>query len=132
MVKKLPDRVSLKRKLWKVFSEYVRRKDADWQGFVRCVTCGKSLHWKEMDAGHYNPKTDGLAMYFEEKNVHPQCTYCNRFRHGNIQQYSLYLIRKYGPDVLKELDWKKNQLTSITEVDYIRLIDLYKNKLKEL
>ncbi len=122
----------LKKKLWEVFSIYIRRRDADKNGMVSCVTCGAKKHWKDLDAGHYNPKTDGLSMYFEEKNVHPQCTYCNRFRHGNCQPYALYLIQRYGPDILKELNWKKNQLTKITEIDYVRLIELYKYKIKEL
>lgn len=129
---KKPSHATLKKNLWKTFSEWIRRRDADWQGYASCCTCGKRMKWQELDAGHYNPKTDGLAMYFEEKNVHPQCTGCNRFRHGNLGKYALYLRKRYGDQILEELDWKSRQKTKITELDYERLIKYYKNKLKNL
>ena len=122
----------LKKKLWKIFSEYIRRSHADWQGMVTCVTCGKYMHWKEADAGHYHPRTDGLAMFFEEKNVHPQCNPCNRWRHGNLTKYALYLRKRYGEQILEELEWKQKQGTEIKYLDYLRLIEFYKNKLLEL
>jgi len=37
----------------KVFSRYIRRKYADKNGNVSCITCGVTKHWKEMDCGHY-------------------------------------------------------------------------------
>ena len=123
---------SLKDKFWKVFSEYIRRRDSDWQGMATCCTCGKVKHWKEMDAGHYNPKTDGLSMYFEEKNVHAQCNPCNRFGHGKLNNYAIFLRRKYGEQILEELDYKKRQFIKITEQDYERFIELYKDKIKNL
>ena len=41
-------RIGLKGKLDRLFSEYIRRRDAD-AGYCRCVTCGKLQHWREMD-----------------------------------------------------------------------------------
>jgi hypothetical protein len=48
---------------------------------------------------------------FEPLNIHPQCIRCNRWLHGNLGSYSLWLIRTYGPDILEtidtlERDWK--------------------------
>lgn len=122
----------LKRKLWKVFSEYIRRRDADWKGNISCCTCNKRMHWKESDAGHYIAKTAGLSIYFEEKNVHNQCTHCNRFKHGNQPKYALYLIDRYSPDILKELEWKSNQKVQIHDNEYKKLIEEYKEKIKKL
>lgn len=114
----------LKKKLWKVFSEYIRQRD---KGI--CISCGKIDDWKNTDAGHYIPKTAGLAVYFDEKNVNAQCTGCNRFRHGNLSQYALALRRKYGETILEELEWKRRLITKISVVDYVRLIDEYKKKI---
>lgn len=132
MGKKVKNIQTLKKDLWKVFSEWIRRKDADFNGYATCVTCGIRKHWKELDAGHYIAKTAGLSVYFEEKNVHPQCTACNRFRHGNLAQYALYLKGKYGDQILEELDWKRKQKAEIKLGEYIKLIEIYKTKLKNL
>ena len=121
----------LKKLLWKYFSIYIRKRDADKDGFVNCVSCGKRMHWKESSAGHYYPKTT-LSMYFEEKNVHNQCNGCNLFRRGNLQPYALYLIKRYGEEILKELEWKRRQLIQIHDNEYEKFILLYKNKIKSL
>lgn len=130
--KKSKDKSSAKKRLWIVFSLFIRQSYADWQGNVACFTCGIVKHWKEMDAGHYHPRTDGLSLYFEEKNVHPQCTACNRFRHGNLTMYAIALRRKYGESILEELEWKRRQKITITEDEYNEFIMVYKNKIKEL
>jgi len=85
-----------------------------------------------MDAGHYIPKTGGLSIYFDEKNVHCQCTYCNRFMHGNLAPYAIALRQRYGETILEELAWKKQQITKYTTQDYQYLIQVYKEKLKTL
>ena len=122
----------LKKKLWKVFSEYIRRRDADWKGYVKCCTCGKRMHWKEADAGHYKSKNQGLAVYFLEYNVHPQCTGCNRFRHGNLTSYAIYLQERYGDDILKKIEWSAHQHIKINSKEYENLIKLYKEKIRLL
>ena len=100
--------VALKKQLWTIFSKYIRIRD---DGV--CFSCGKKDDWKNTDAGHYVPKTAGLALYFDEKNVNCQCTACNRFRHGNLSQYALALRQKYGEKILEELEWKRRQITRI-------------------
>ncbi len=122
----------LKKKLWTAMSQYIRQRDADWQGMVACCSCGKVKHYKEMDCGHYHPRTDGLAMFFEEKNLAPQCSACNRFRHGNLARYAIYLIGKYGNGILEELEWKSRQRITISNTEYKRLIGVYKDKINSL
>lgn len=117
----------LKKKFWKVFSEYIRRRD---NGV--CISCGKKDEWKYTDAGHYIAKTGGLSIYFDEQNVHAQCTGCNRFRHGNLAQYALALRAKYGEQILEKLEWKRRQLIQIHNEEYKRLIEEYKSKIKLL
>lgn len=114
---------NLKAKLWKVFSEYIRQRD---KGV--CISCGKKDEWRNTDAGHYIPKTAGLSIYFDERNVNCQCTFCNRFRHGNLARYAIALRIKYGPNVLEELDKQQRQVRKITPAEYKELIDIYANK----
>jgi hypothetical protein len=119
----------LKADVWKVFSIYVRSKDKSFQDTVQCFTCDRTDHWKTMDAGHYIPKsTGGAGLYFHEKNVHPQCTGCNRFRHGNLTVYALRLQQKYGSEVLEELHSLRGQSWSKRELE--RLLIHYKDKIR--
>ncbi len=126
-----PSLARLKKILWDLFSKYIRNKYADEDGAVACFTCGRWDHWKNMDAGHYIPKSVSLALRYDERNVHPQCTACNRFRHGNLTQYALSLKKKYGADILEALDNDKHSISKYNRSELEEMIELYKNKLKE-
>jgi len=65
-------RKQLKAKLDKVFSIYIRKKHANHQGYVKCVTCGKTLHWEGAHAGHFQSRRY-LSTRWDEQNVAPQC-----------------------------------------------------------
>lgn len=117
----------LKKQLWGVFSEYIRQRD---DGV--CISCGKKDFWRKMDAGHYIPKTAGLTLYFDERNVNCQCTHCNRWMHGNLSDYAIALRRKYGEKILEELDAEKHTLKKIKNEEYKMLIEKYKTKTQEL
>jgi hypothetical protein len=122
---------ALKVKVWKVFSIYIRTREKTFQDTVSCFTCDRVDHWKTFDAGHYIPKsTGGAALYFHEKNVHPQCTGCNRFRHGNLTQYALRLQNRYGNKILTELDTLRGQPWSRKELE--RLLVYYTAKVKQI
>ncbi|MEK7578146.1 MAG: recombination protein NinG [Patescibacteria group bacterium] len=84
----------LLKKLWSLFSEYVRKKS---KGI--CFTCGIKGHYKSLDAGHYcHGRLD-----FDELNIQAQCTRCNRYLHGNLGIYAEKLIAKYGEAAIKDL-----------------------------
>lgn len=124
--KKTPN-AKLKKQLWGVFSEYIRQRD----GGV-CISCGKKNFWRKMDAGHYIPKTAGLSLYFDERNVNCQCTYCNRWMHGNLAPYAIALRKKYGEDILETLDREKRKTRKISDTEYRQLIEYYKQKTYEM
>jgi hypothetical protein len=96
---------NVKKNSWKLFSRYIRLKDADDNGFVKCVTCGTVKHYKEMHAGHYlHNKCD-----YDERNVHPQCIKCNHFLHGNGIEYHKYMLKTYSQDEIDILVLKANK-----------------------
>src|ERR1044071_431214 len=39
---------------------------------------------------------------------------CNRWLHGNLDSYSLWLIRTYGPDILETIDWLERDWKPLT------------------
>ena len=123
---------SYKNKLWGIFSQYIRRRNADAEGAVACFTCGRWDHYKNMDAGHYIARSLGLATYFHEQSVQVQCTACNRFRHGNLTQFAIKLREKYGDGILEELDSLRRQIRKISAREYENLINEYQDKLRGL
>lgn len=125
--KKSTPNAKLKKQLWTYFSQYIRRRD----GGV-CISCGKWDEWKNTDAGHFIPKTAGLSTYFDERNVNCQCTYCNRYMHGNLSRYALALTQKYGDGILKELDQQRQIKIRISNNEYVEMIEHYKKKINEL
>lgn len=117
-----------KKKLWKVFSLYIRTRDR-----YTCVTCGKVGEGSGIHAGHYITKSvGGLSLYFHEQNVHAQCYRCNIHLSGNWTAYREFILRKYGEEVDKELLELKNKgFVQYTAEDYKRMIEEYTLKLKD-
>jgi len=109
------------------YSYYIRLKYTNDQGFVSCVTCGKTVEPKEIQNGHYISRNN-LATRFLDKNCHPQCFHCNVVLKGNYPKYSLFLINKYGPDVLDHLDMIKRNKVNWGRFEYTVLINDYQLK----
>lgn len=83
------------KKAEKVFNAWVRNRDKD----KGCISCGGSVD----HAGHYFSAGSYSAMRFDETNVHGQCIGCNTFRHGNLIEYGLGIIKRYGKKYHEEL-----------------------------
>ena len=118
-------------RLDKVFSEYVRLRDSDSNGFVRCISCGKITFWNKSDCGHYVNRKH-LSTRWNEKNCNAQCRACNRFDEGNMIGYTKGLIKKYGGKVLGELELMKSQTCKLSDFEGELLIKHYRTKVKEL
>ncbi len=121
----------LKKKLWKIFSEYIRRKDADKDGMVACYTCGTVKHYKTLHASHFIPKSvTGLSLYFEPMAVKPACYRCNINLSGNWLSFEKHLTQEYGIDAVNEL--KHRATTIVKDFDYPGQIMVYLEKLAQL
>lgn len=121
------------KKLWKVFSEYIRRRDADENGICTCITCGLKRHYKQMDCGHGIGRQHWGTRY-NEKNNHAQCKRCNGFEGGKREVYEREVNKRYGPgtwDLLNLASKKAKKLTQfeidILEKHYRELLKKFKN-----
>lgn len=115
---------TLKKKLWTLFSRYIRQRDG------RCFTCGVIKDYKDLDAGHYHDKSvSNPELYFSEINVNAQCTSCNLYKSGNKDMYAYHLVQKYGSYILESLMQLKNKPVKWTAEDYEQKIKYYKDKL---
>lgn len=119
----------LKKKAWKLVSEYVRRSNADWKGDVRCVTCQKTMPWKEAQAGHFIQGRRN-AVVFDLRHIYPQCMPCNVFRHGNLIAYYPFMIKQVGEEVIEELKELNKHDKQFTRTELEVLIESLKEKIK--
>lgn len=123
--------MNYKDKLDRIFSEYIRLRDADNNGYIRCISCGKVVFWKDADNGHFINRKH-MSLRFSETNCNAQCRACNRFDEGNMTGYNLGMIKKYGQQVVDLLILAKNQANKISNTEYKILITHYKQKVKEI
>ena len=131
--KKKPKKLSAyKKKLDKLYSEYIRRRHADKEGYANCYTCGARHHWKKLQNGHYVRRSAGLSVYFLEENCRVQCFSCNIWRDGATDEFALHLQRECGDDILNWLNIQKHKQVKYSIQDYERMIEEYKVKIETL
>ena len=122
---------TLKRKMDKVFSEYVRRRLAGPNGMVACVSCGRVKRWQEQQAGHFVTRVR-LATRWDVENTHPQCSACNVLLRGNAVGYARWLENHYGPSIFATLDERSRQPRKYSRGDLQAMISEFQEKLKGL
>ena len=120
-----PTRKGLITKLDTIFSEYIRLRNANPNGFVECVTCGKVDHWKHMDCGHFMSRKH-LSTRWHEDNCQVQCKACNVFRYGEQYKYSLWLGSQKA-DMLHQLS---RETLKLYDHDLEDMIKIYKEKVE--
>ena len=115
----------------RVFSEYIRRRDAGATGYVRCVTCTTVKYWKEMDCGHFVNRNH-LSVRFDERNCHAQCPECNRFHGGEQHLHGIAIDQKYGTGTALLLQRVGRVPVGLDDIWYKYHISLYRKKVKDL
>lgn len=122
---------TLKKKVWALFSKYIRLRYADWDGIVQCYTCPKKKHWKQMQAGHgFGGRSNSIL--FEEKIVRPQCYGCNIMMKGNYDIFHAKLEKEYGFGILQEFIEIKRQTKQFTGEELKNLAKHYKQLCEQL
>ena len=125
-------RSTIVKKLDKIFSIWVRSKDADFHGYVDCYTCGVTKNWKyEIDAGHFMGRGK-YATRWDEQNVKPQCKKCNGFRSGEQYLFSKHLDKEYGDGTADWLVFESNQPARFTNDELLEKIKYYNELVKDL
>jgi len=124
---KKPTRSKLVKKLDTVFSQYIRRSNADNNGYCTCVTCNKTFHWKEIQAGHFMSRKH-YSIRWDERNVKPQCVACNVYRAGEQYKYSIFL----GKELSNVLYLQSKDIVKFTNYELENMINDYSERLKKI
>lgn len=118
----------LKRRLDKIFSEYIRRRDSDPDGYCYCVTCRRRMHWKEAHAGHFQSRAK-LSTRFHERNLAAQCCSCNSFHAGQQYAFGKAIDFKYGEGEADRLENLPKDGFKISTHEYELMITDYKARI---
>lgn len=110
-------------KTQKTFNKWVRERDKG----LPCISCGAA---NPEHAGHYFSAGHYSALRFNEVNTNAQCLACNYHKSGNLINYRIGLVRKYGEEKVLLLE-NSAQLRKVAKWDRYTLeaiIEEYKNK----
>ena len=88
-------RSTLVKKLDKVFSQFIRQRDANSKGICTCATCSKQLPIKEIHCGHFMSRRS-MATRWHPLNCASQCPSCNTFNQGRQYEFSKYIDKRFG------------------------------------
>ena len=124
---------SVKKKVWEVFSRYIRTRDClrttGCSSFGLCITCGKRYHFKLLQAGHFIAGRHN-ANLFSERGTHAQCYNCNINLRGNTLEYRRKIIEMYGAGADLELEEEARQIKKFSIPDLLELQEDFKKKIK--
>lgn len=126
---KTKKKVDYIKKLDTVFSQYIRLKYSDNNGYCRCISCGRLHYWKDIQNGHYMSRRY-MATRFSENNCRPQCVACNIYNQGNAQMYRRGLISQIGENNVDIIEMQAR--TGIKKYSDFELEVLIKHYQKEI
>lgn len=130
---------TLKRSLWAVFSQYIRKSYADpMTGYL--MTCdGQLKHWKETHCGHLfnnserNQSLGGNELWYYEHNFAPQSATGNYFNAGDsAKKYMLWAVKKYGQEEVERMQQMKERPREFTEEELQAKLEHYKREFAKL
>lgn len=115
------------------FNRWVRHRDVP--GFPpcdgitnTCVCCKKRVPMNKINAGHfYHGKNWMSAMH--ELNVWPSCIVCNFYLSGNLIEYSEFLRKAFGVEIIDQLRELRHTPWKPSRDDLERTIGEYEDKL---
>lgn len=113
------------------FSKFIRLRDADENGFIRCISCGRVVFWKDADCGHFI-KRQHMALRFNEQNCAAQDKRCNCFEQGNDIGFAEGLDKRYGPGTADKLRAMKNNTLHLSKFELSVIADHYRDEVMKL
>lgn len=123
--------VDLVRKLDKVFSAYIRLRDAMPNGCFRCISCGQIKRFENGDCGHYFSRTH-MATRWEPDNCNMECKGCNRVSADHLIGYRRNLVEKIGLDRVNRLEIMAHSSKHWLDFELQEKIDYFALEVKRL
>ncbi len=98
-------------------------------GFTDCIDCGKFLNKEthQIDACHFISRKRNSSLKYHLLNLHSGHNYCNTRNETHEHSYRIGLEKRYGKDVLNEIDglslkYPSIKLTAIEIFEKVTLV----------
>ena len=116
----------------RLFSLFIRQRDADGNGYCKCCTCGKLKSWRYLDCGHFIGRQHSGTRY-DEKNSNAQCKECNNkdWNQGEQFLHGRYIDNKYGLGTADKLNTLSKMECNRGWFDYSVIAQELLEKLKQ-
>ena len=121
----------LKNSLLRTIQKYCRLRDTGENWYWRCISCPKIRHWKWADWWHFISRAVNSTA-FDERNINLQCKECNWFKNWNTKAYRLWMIEKYGIEVVQEIEQKAGEIFQLDREWMWEQLNIYKEKVRVL
>lgn len=95
-----------------------------------CISCGR-FHQGANHGGHYRSRGSAPHLSLDPRNVHRQCAPCNVYLHGNLINFRIGLVNRYGLAYVEELEADQEPRHYKGE-DYDAIKAFYVQELKQL
>lgn len=118
--------------LWNEFSLYIKLVHSSDGKWCNCYTCDKPIEIGTIDCqgGHCFSKSANGNLYFDERAVRPQCSYCNCGEGGNHWIFNERLKQEIGLAAWNDMyENRKNQFKK-PRGWYIDQIQYYKDQIQ--
>ena len=73
-----------------VFSQFIRLRDSDENGYITCYCCGRVEYYTDCDCMHFQDR-DHMNTRFSEDNCKGGCRICNQRKDGNLRAFAEHL-----------------------------------------
>ncbi len=108
-----------------------RLEEADSDGYVSCVVCGVTKHYKDgMHGGHFISRAR-TATKLDERNVWPECARCNMPGGGHEAGWASFMVNRYGVEVVEELHALSRTTRKYYRDEVEDLINEFKERIKK-
>ena len=137
MAEKHKTKSELLREADRLFSQFIRNRDADKNGNIQCVGCGKVYNLEQVDKEgkkivqplHFIDR-GVYSLRFDEDNCHAGCSYCNLDMHLNkngfaYRRYLEFMNMTYGEEMVAEMTLAHRKINKITEQQLRTVIEHY-------
>lgn len=111
------------------FSHYIRLRDADDNGYITCIYCGKKIKWNQSVLCHYIKRRHEFTRW-DEVNCNAGCQSCNN--EDDLEKYASGIVKKWGALSLEKLISKKHISHKFLKHEKREIHEHYKKELKEL
>lgn len=110
-----------------VFSQFIRLRDSDERGYLKCFICDKPLHWAQAENMHFMPRVC-MPTRYDEIACQAGCHECNSKPNGNRDGFAIRLDDMYGGGTAEALcDKSKNTSQEFKTKHILALLATYRD-----